>query len=66
MELADSADAPHQAMRIMKSTSPEYLNLPVPSAPRKFWELLFPLPYRSGPGAQRARSATWIRSCSRA
>jgi len=47
MELAESADAPHQAMRIMKSNSPEYLSLPVPSAPRKFWELLFPLPYRS-------------------
>ena len=47
MELADSAEAPHQAMRIMKSTSPEYLNLPVPAAPRKFWELLFPLPYRA-------------------
>jgi soluble lytic murein transglycosylase len=47
MELAESADAPHQAMRIMKSTSPEYLNLPVTAAPRKFWELLFPLPYRA-------------------
>jgi soluble lytic murein transglycosylase len=47
MELADSADAPHQALRIMKSSSPEYLNLPVPAAPRKFWELLFPLPYRA-------------------
>jgi soluble lytic murein transglycosylase len=34
-------------MRIMKSNSPEYLNLPVPAAPRKFWELLFPLPYRA-------------------
>jgi soluble lytic murein transglycosylase len=47
MELAESADAPYQAMRIMKSNSPEYLNLPVPAAPRKYWELLFPLPYRS-------------------
>lgn len=47
MELAESADAPHQAMRIMKNTSPSYLNLPVPAAPRKFWELLFPLPYRA-------------------
>jgi soluble lytic murein transglycosylase len=47
MELADSADAPHQALRIMKSWSPDYLNLPVPAAPRKFWELLFPLPYRT-------------------
>jgi soluble lytic murein transglycosylase len=47
MELAGSADAPHQALRIMKGTNPEYLNLPVPAAPRKFWELLFPLPYRA-------------------
>jgi len=47
IELADSADAPHQALRIMKSSSPDYLNLPVPAAPRKFWELLFPLPYRA-------------------
>jgi soluble lytic murein transglycosylase len=47
MELAAAAEAPHQAMRIMKSTAGEYLNLPVPAAPRKFWELLFPLPYRS-------------------
>ena len=46
MELAASAATPHQAMRIMKSTSPEYLNVPVPAAPRKFWELLFPLPYK--------------------
>ena len=47
MELANSAEAPHQALRIMKSTSPEYLNVPVTSAPRKYWELLFPLPYRT-------------------
>ena len=47
MELATSAEAPHQALRIMKSTSPEYLNMPVTSAPRKYWELLFPLPYRT-------------------
>ncbi len=47
MELATSADAPHQALRIMKNTSPEYLNVPVTSAPRKYWELLFPLPYRT-------------------
>jgi soluble lytic murein transglycosylase len=47
MELAASAAAPHQAMRIMKSSSPEYLNVPLPAAPRKFWELLFPLPYKA-------------------
>jgi soluble lytic murein transglycosylase len=47
LELAASATTPHQAMRIMKSTSPEYLNVPLPAAPRKFWELLFPLPYKA-------------------
>jgi soluble lytic murein transglycosylase len=46
MELAGAADAPHRAMRLMKSLTPDYLNLPVEDAPRKFWELLFPLPYR--------------------
>jgi soluble lytic murein transglycosylase len=34
-------------MRIMKSMAAEYLNLPFTAAPRKFWELLFPLPYRA-------------------
>jgi soluble lytic murein transglycosylase len=47
MELAECADATHQAMRLMKVMSPEYLQLPIASAPRKYWELLFPLPYRS-------------------
>lgn len=47
MEMASSADAPHQAMHIMKGMSPEYLNVPLESSPRKYWELLFPLPYRA-------------------
>ena len=47
MEMADAADAPHRAMHIMKGMAPDYLNLPLDQAPRKFWELLFPLPYRS-------------------
>jgi len=47
MELAGAADAPHRAMRLMKSLTPDYLNLPMEDAPRKFWELLFPLPYRA-------------------
>jgi len=34
-------------MRLMKSLTPDYLNLPMEDAPRKFWELLFPLPYRA-------------------
>jgi soluble lytic murein transglycosylase len=47
MEMAGAAAAPHQAMRIMKSLAPEYLNLALDQAPRRFWELLFPLPYRA-------------------
>jgi soluble lytic murein transglycosylase len=47
MEMADAADFPHQAMRIMKSMGGDYLNLTIDQAPRRFWELLFPLPYRS-------------------
>ncbi len=47
MEMAGAAGAPHQAMRIMKSMAPEYLNLALGQAPRRFWELLFPFPYRA-------------------
>jgi soluble lytic murein transglycosylase len=46
MELASAAEAPHQALRIMKSMAPDYLGLPLTQASRQFWELLFPLPYR--------------------
>jgi soluble lytic murein transglycosylase len=31
----------------MKSVAADYLNLPLAAAPRQFWELLFPLPYRA-------------------
>jgi soluble lytic murein transglycosylase len=47
MEMADAADAPHQAMHVMKAMVADYLNLPFAAAPRRFWELLFPLPYRT-------------------
>jgi len=47
IEMAGAAAAPHLAMRIMKSLAPEYLNLALDQAPRRFWELLFPLPYRA-------------------
>jgi peptidoglycan lytic transglycosylase len=47
MEMAVNSDAPHDAMRIMKSTAPDYLRLSLDRAPRKLWELLFPLPYRA-------------------
>ena len=47
MEIAEAADAPHRALHIMKGMAPDYLGLTLNQAPRKFWELLFPLPYRS-------------------
>lgn len=47
MEMASAADTPHQAMHIMKTMVAEYLNMPFSAAPRQFWELLFPLPYRA-------------------
>jgi soluble lytic murein transglycosylase len=46
MEMASSTSAPRDAMRIMKNMAPEYLTMPIDAAPRKFWEYLFPLPYR--------------------
>ena len=46
IEMAVSADAPYLAVRAMKSLSGDYLDLPLEDAPRQFWELLFPVPYR--------------------
>ena len=46
IEMAGEAEATHLSVRIMKSLSPDYLNLKLDQAPRRFWELLFPLPYR--------------------
>ena len=47
MEMAAAAETPHQAMHLMKGMAAEYLSLPLNAAPRKYWELLFPLPYRA-------------------
>jgi soluble lytic murein transglycosylase len=46
MEIAAWADAAHLAMRTMKAMTPDYLSRTLTSAPRQFWEYLFPLPYR--------------------
>jgi len=46
VEMATAADSPYLGMRAMKSLIPDYLGLPFESAPRQFWQLLFPLPYR--------------------
>jgi soluble lytic murein transglycosylase len=46
MELAASAESPHVALRVMKTFGGDYLTMPIGHAPRRFWEMLFPLPYR--------------------
>jgi soluble lytic murein transglycosylase len=47
MEMASSAPAPYLGLKIMKAMNTDYLSLPIAAAPRQFWELLFPLPYKS-------------------
>jgi soluble lytic murein transglycosylase len=47
MELARQADTPHQGLRYMKSLAPDYLYLGFEDAPVRFWQLLYPFPYRS-------------------
>jgi soluble lytic murein transglycosylase len=46
MELARSAEAPHQGLRNMKSLVTDYFTIAPGTAPERFWELLFPLPFR--------------------
>jgi len=47
MEMAAAADTPYQGLRAMKSLTSDYLNLPFSNAPEKFWQLLFPMPFRA-------------------
>jgi soluble lytic murein transglycosylase len=47
MELARTAESPYQGLRYMKSFAPDYLATPIDQMPRRFWELLFPLPYQT-------------------
>lgn len=47
MEIATSADASYLGLKAMKSYAGDYLDLPFGGAPKQFWELLFPLPYRA-------------------
>jgi len=47
MELARTADSPYQGLRYMKSFAPDYLAMPFDQMPRRFWELLFPMPYQT-------------------
>jgi soluble lytic murein transglycosylase len=46
MELARSATAPHMSLHYMKTLAPDYLATPFERMPRRFWELLFPMPYQ--------------------
>lgn len=46
LEAAQSADSPFRALRIMKSFSGDYLSVPFEKASLKFWQMLFPLPYK--------------------
>jgi soluble lytic murein transglycosylase len=46
MELATTADTTADGLRMMKTTVPDYLSLSFDAAPPRFWQLLFPLPYR--------------------
>jgi soluble lytic murein transglycosylase len=50
VELAETATrrgAPDVALRYMKATVPEYLWIPREAAPRSFWKLAFPMPFRA-------------------
>jgi soluble lytic murein transglycosylase len=47
MELARTASSPYMGLRYMKSFAPDYLSTPFDQMPRRFWELLFPLPYQT-------------------
>jgi len=47
IEGAAAAEAPYQGMRMMKALAPDYLNLRLTEAPHRYWELLFPLPFRA-------------------
>lgn len=46
MEAARIATSPHLGLRSIKSMAPDYLSIRFEAAPRRFWELLFPLPWQ--------------------
>lgn len=46
MEIARSAGSAYIGLRAMKAFGGDYLTLPMEQAPRPFWEMLFPMPWR--------------------
>lgn len=45
-KLADERKVPDQALRYIKHYAPGYLYMPFDQAPVRFWQLVFPIPYR--------------------
>jgi soluble lytic murein transglycosylase len=45
-ELNNLHDSPDKAIRYIKQLAPNYLSIPLESAPERFWKLAFPLPFR--------------------
>jgi soluble lytic murein transglycosylase len=45
--MANRRSAPDQAIRYLKRYLPDYLYMPLDSAPEQFWKLAFPIPYRA-------------------
>jgi soluble lytic murein transglycosylase len=44
---AAQRNAPDQGMRYIKSFAPDYLYMPLDQAPATFWQLAFPMPFRT-------------------
>jgi soluble lytic murein transglycosylase len=47
MEIARSAGSAYVALRAMKAFGGDYLSMPMDQAPRAFWEMLFPMPWKA-------------------
>jgi soluble lytic murein transglycosylase len=45
-KLTDRRGEPDRAMRFIKGIFPGYLSVPIEGAPKEFWRLVYPLPYR--------------------
>jgi soluble lytic murein transglycosylase len=46
IDMARAANSAHLGLRAMKSLVPDSLAMPIDTAPKDFWQLLFPLPYK--------------------
>ena len=46
IDMARSSSSAYQGLRAMKSLVPDGLAMPIDGAPKDYWQLLFPLPYK--------------------